>query len=84
MDIKIELMKAIENLFFQVQYRQVLDRLLLLPFDLNELKWLPNNLKKRYLCVKFTRSFYQLTELLNQVNLYQQDNLIVGKHNSYL
>lgn len=44
MDTEIELMKAIESQFFQVQCRQVPDKLLLVPFDLIEVKLSLNNL----------------------------------------
>lgn len=59
MDREIELMKAIENQIFQVHYKQVLDMLLLLPFDQNEVKSLRNNLNKKnifYLNRKFSIS----------------------------
>jgi hypothetical protein len=47
MDKEIELMKAIESQIFQVHCTQVLDRLLLLPFDHNWLKLLLNNLNEK-------------------------------------
>jgi hypothetical protein len=47
MDKEIELMKAIESQIFQVHCTQVLDRLLLLPFDQNGLKLLLNNLNEK-------------------------------------
>jgi hypothetical protein len=47
MDKEIELMKAKENQIFRVHYKQVLDRLLLWPFDQNEVKLLLNNLNNK-------------------------------------
>ena len=61
MDKEIELMKARENQIFQEHYKQVLDMLLLLPFDQNEVKLLLNNLndkKKSFIVIlEFKRLF---------------------------
>jgi hypothetical protein len=63
MDKEIELMKAIEKQIFQVHYKQVLDMLLLLPFDPNELKLSLNNLNHREFFFFSTKLQFFLNQL---------------------